>query len=247
MSENETEELNMEAIMKEGHHAEVVELGTEAFAELCKSLDRRPVFYRFVKRLFDILFSSCVIFVGIVPCLVLMLAIAADTKGTPIYSQERIGRLGHSFRIYKFRSMIVDADDVEKHLNADQLNEWRCERKVTNDPRITPLGRVLRSTSLDELPQFLNVLKGDMSLIGPRAVTIDELGNFNTADIALLLSVPQGITGAWQSGLRNAATFKNGERQRIELDYVKSAGLGMDFRIFFATFGTMFGGDRTGR
>ena len=107
--------------------------------------------------------------------------------------------------------MVADADDVEKYLDAEQLMEWKRERKVTNDPRITPLGKVLRRTSLDELPQFLNVLKGDMSLIGPRAITITELEHYG-ADVALLLSVPQGVTGAWQAGLRNEASFENGER-----------------------------------
>lgn len=101
--------------------------------------------------------------------------------------------------------------------------------------------------ALDELPQFLNVLKGDMSLIGPRAITLEELGNFAAADAAMLLSVPQGVTGAWQAGLRNDATFENGERQRIELEYARRAGLGEDVRVFLATFGAMFGKRRSGR
>lgn len=223
------------------------EPGTDEFAELCRSLDRRPFGYRFVKRAFDVVFSAAVIVVGLVPCALLSAAIAADTKGAPIYSQERVGRLGRPFRIYKFRSMVADADNVEKYLNAEQLAEWHRERKVTDDPRITRLGRVIRSTSLDELPQFLNVLKGDMSLIGPRAVTYDELGNFEPADAARLLSVPQGVTGAWQAGPRNDATFENGERQKIELAYARGASLGEDLRVFLATFGAMFGKGRTGR
>lgn len=221
--------------------------GTDGFAEACRALDRRPLGYRVTKRAFDIAFSAAVIAVGLVPCAVLSIAIAADTKGSPIYSQERVGRLGRPFRIYKFRSMVADADDVEKYLSAEQLEEWHRERKVDNDPRITGLGRVLRRTSLDELPQFLNVLRGDMSLIGPRAITSEELNNFSAADAALLLSVPQGITGAWQAGPRNEATFENGERQRIELDYARNAGFGEDVRVFLATFGAMFGSRRSGR
>lgn len=221
------------------------EPGTDEFAELCRSLDRRPLGYRFVKRAFDIAFSAVVIAVGLVPCALLSVAIAVDTKGSPIYSQERVGRLGRPFRIYKFRSMVADADDVEKYLNAEQLAEWKRERKVDDDPRITQLGRVIRSTSLDELPQFLNVLLGDMSLIGPRAITYDELSEYG-GDAALLLSVPQGVTGAWQAGPRNDATFENGERQRIELGYARGAGLGEDLCVFLATFGAMFS-RRSGR
>lgn len=220
--------------------------GMREFADVCAALDRRQLGYRFIKRLFDLVFSAVVIVVGLVPCAALCVAIAVDTKGSPIYSQERVGRLGRPFRIYKFRSMVVDADDVEKYLNDEQLLEWKRERKVTNDPRITPLGNVLRRTSLDELPQFLNVFKGDMSLIGPRAITFDELAEYGD-DAALLLSVPQGVTGAWQAGLRNEATFENGKRQRIELDYVGSASIKEDARIFLATFDAMFGKNRTGK
>lgn len=220
--------------------------GTDGFAEVCRALDGRSLGYRVAKRLFDIAFSAVVIAVGIIPCAVLSVAIAADTKGSPIYSQERVGRLGRPFRIYKFRSMVADADDVEKYLDTEQLAEWRRERKVTDDPRITPLGRVLRRTSLDELPQFLNVLAGQMSVIGPRAITLEELVHYGR-DAAVLLSVPQGVTGAWQAGPRNEATFENGERQRIELYYARNASVHEDFRVFLATFGAMFGKDRTGR
>lgn len=111
--------------------------GTNEFAELCRSLDRRPLGYRLVKRAFDVAFSAAVIVVGFVPCVLLSVAIAVDTKGSPIYSQERLGRLGRTFRIYKFRSMVADADDVEKYLDAEQLAEWRRERKVDDDPRVT--------------------------------------------------------------------------------------------------------------
>ncbi len=220
--------------------------GTDEFASLCRKLDSRSLGYRAVKRAFDIAFSAVIIAVGIVPCAVLSAVIAADTKGSPIYSQERVGRLGRPFRIFKFRTMVADADNVEKYLDAEQLMEWKRERKVTNDPRITPLGRVLRRTSLDELPQFLNVLKGDMSLIGPRAITFAELEHYG-ADVALLLSVPQGVTGAWQAGPRNEASFENGERQAIELGYARNASLGEDVRVFGSTFGAMFGKRRSGR
>ena len=220
--------------------------GTKEFAELCRSLDKRPLGYRLIKRTFDVVFSAGVVIVGFIPCALLSIAVAIDTKGSPIYSQVRVGRLGRPFRIYKFRSMVADADNVEKYLNAKQMADWERERKVDNDPRITRLGSFIRKTSLDELPQFLNVLFGELSVIGPRPITYDELSHFGD-DAAKLLSVTPGITGAWQAGPRNEASFENGERQRVELDYVNDARLKEDSRVFLATFGAMFGKKRSGR
>ncbi len=219
--------------------------GTPEFARLSRSLDTRSLGYRFFKRAFDIVFSGAVTVVGAIPCALLAVVIALDTKGSPIYTQERVGRFGKPFPIYKFRTMVADADDVEKYLSPEQLAEWRRERKVTNDPRITRLGRLLRKTSVDELPQFINVLAGQISVVGPRPVSFDELAHFG-ADAALLLSVPGGITGLWQVTTRNNATFESGERQEIELDYVCEASFRLDFRCLVGTFGAMFG-KRSGR
>ncbi len=224
----------------------IPEPGSDEFAKLCKSLDTRSLGYRFIKRTFDIAFSGCVIAGLFIPCAVLSVAIALDTKGSPLYSQVRVGKHGKPFRIYKFRSMVADADNVEKYLSSEQLAMWNRERKVDDDPRITRLGRVIRKTSVDELPQFLNVLFGQISIIGPRPITYDELNEFGD-DAALLCSVPGGITGLWQSSKRNNATFESGERQQIELEYVKNAGVSMDARCFFGTFGAMFGREKTGR
>ena len=142
--------------------------------------------------------------------------------------------------------MVSDADDVEKYFTHEQLVEWKRERKVENDPRITKLGRTLRKTSIDELPQFFNVLVGQISVIGPRPISYDELAEFGD-DAALLCSVPGGITGKWQSTKRNSATFESGERQAIELDYVRHASVREDLNVFFATFSVMFGKEKTGR
>ncbi len=176
----------------------------------------RSIIYRYAKRLFDITFSAFILVVALVPGLILATAIAIETKAWPIYSQERIGKGGHPFRIYKFRTMVSDSHNIEKYFTSEQMDAWRRERKVVDDPRITPLGRVLRSTSVDELPNFINVLKGEMSVIGPRAISFDELSNFGE-NKDLLLSVPAGITGWWQVSRRNQATFETGERQALEL------------------------------
>lgn len=218
--------------------------GSREFATECRRLDRRPSTYRLAKRVFDVAFSAFAITVGVVPCLLLAAAIALDTKGSPLYSQVRAGRNGLPFRLYKFRSMVADADNVEKYLTEEQLAAWKRERKVCDDPRVTRLGRFIRKTSLDELPQFINVLLGNISVIGPRPITYDELAEFGN-DVALLLSVEPGITGAWQCGPRNEASFDNGRRQAIELSYVRDACVRLDATIFFSTFRAMFG-RRTG-
>lgn len=223
----------------------IPEPGTEAFAELCRGLDHHSRGYRFLKRLFDIVFSLCVIVIGLIPGLLLSIAIAVDTKGSPIYLQVRVGKWGKPFRIYKFRTMVADSDDVEKYFTPEQLEVWKRERKVDNDPRVTRLGRVLRATSFDETAQFINVLLGQISVIGPRVITFDELEHFGN-EKARLLSVTPGITGMWQTGERNLATFENGLRQKIELEYVQEANVLTDVRIFFKTFGVMFS-KRTGR
>lgn len=223
------------------------ESSTGEFAEICRSFDSRSLTYRFLKRLFDIVFSAVVIAIGLVPGALLSVFVALDTKGSPIYSQERIGRLGRPFRIYKFRTMVADSDDVEKYLNPDQLEQWRLEHKVDNDPRITSLGQKLRRTSLDEVPQFLNVFAGQMSVVGPRPVVANELNALKPEDRIEMLSVTSGVTGWWQVTARNDATWENGERQRLELHYVRNASVAMDIQVFARTFSVMFGKKKTGR
>ncbi len=174
--------------------------------------------------------------------------IRIESPGSAIYAQERIGRFGRVIYVHKLRSMVADADDVEKYLDAEQLAQWNAERKVDDDPRVTRFGRFIRVTSLDELPQFWDVLRGEMSVVGPRPITREELNeHFTETERAALLSVRPGITGAWQAGPRNEATFESGERQRIELEYIRNRGFAMDARCIVGTFGAMFGRNRSGR
>lgn len=205
-------------------------------------------FYRLIKRVFDIVFSAGVSAVLAIPVAAVCAAICLESPGAPIYSQERVGRGGKPIRVLKLRSMVSDAGNVEKYLSPEQLRQWKIERKVDCDPRITRVGAFIRKTSLDELPQFLNVLIGDLSVIGPRPITRDELDqHFTSADRDELLSVRPGITGLWQATERNGATFESGLRQKIELHYVRNRCFRMDWRCFFGTFGAMFGKDKTGR
>lgn len=200
--------------------------------------------YRFTKRLFDIVFSVLVVICAFIPSLFLSIAIMIDTKGSPIYTQERVSKAGKLFKIYKFRTMVADSDNVEKYFKKDDLTIWHREHKVENDPRITRLGTLLRETSLDELPQFINVIKGEMSVVGPRPITQEELKNFGS-NVNLLLSRRPGITGWWQTQSRNQASYETGERQALELYYIENAGYAIDIRIIGNTFRAMI--HRTGK
>lgn len=131
--------------------------------------------YRFLKRLFDLVFSLCVSVVLVIPVAVVCAFICLESPGNPLYAQDRIGKGGKTIKILKLRSMVADAGDVQKYLSPEQLHQWEVERKVDDDPRITKIGQFIRKCSIDEMPQFLNVLNGDLSVIGPRPITRDEL------------------------------------------------------------------------
>ena len=192
--------------------------------------------YRFIKRTFDVVFSGVVCLVGLIPSAIVCAAIAADSPGSPIFRQERVGQDGRRIGIYKFRTMVADAHEhPERYMTPEQLAQWEREQKVDDDPRITRIGRVLRNTSLDEIPQFLNVLLGDLSVIGPRPVTQAETLEFGD-ERDEFLSVKPGITGWWQVTERNDATWENGRRQELELYYVRHASLALDLRVFAKTF-----------
>ena len=202
--------------------------------------------YRAAKRAFDIVFSLAVIAVLAVPVALLCLAIVLDSPGAPFFRQERVGLGGRRIYIWKLRSMVLDAhSNPERYMTPEQLETWRREQKLDDDPRITRVGRLLRRTSLDELPQFINVLTGDLSVIGPRPVTFEETYEFGDARDEFLSCKP-GITGWWQVTERNEATWENGERQLLELFYVRHASLALDLRIFVRTFKAMFV-ERTGK
>ncbi len=204
--------------------------------------------YRFFKRLFDLAFSLLAIVLLLIPIAVVCALISLESSGSPMYTQERIGKGGRTIKIFKLRSMVADAGDVQKYLSPEQLHQWEVERKVDNDPRITKVGQFIRKCSIDEMPQFLNVLNGDLSVIGPRPITRAELEqHFTDEEKAELLSVQPGITGLWQATDRNEATFESGLRQKIELRYVQNRCFRMDWKCFTGTFGAMFGKERTGR
>ena len=166
-------------------------------------MPRKPtgtLFYRICKRTFDIAFSAGCTAALAIPMACVYAAICVESPGCPVYTQERVGRGGRVIRVLKLRSMVSDAGDVQKYLSPEQLRQWEVERKVDDDPRITKVGQFIRKCSIDEVPQFLNVLKGDLSVIGPRPITRDELDqHFTDEEKEELLSVTPGITGLWQA------------------------------------------------
>jgi undecaprenyl-phosphate galactose phosphotransferase len=189
-----------------------------------------------IKKLFDI-FVSCFLFIILsVPMIIIAILIKINSKGPAIYSQVRIGKNDKPFKCYKFRTMYNDAETRLNRLleNSEEVrNEWNHHWKLTNDPRITKIGRLLRQTSLDELPQIFNVLKGNMSLVGPRPVTKKEIDDYYKNEAILCFGVPPGVTGLWQvSGRSNT-----GYDYRIVLDswYVRNWNLWLDIVILFKT------------
>lgn len=167
--------------------------------------------------------------------LMIVIAIAVGMTGPILFSQDRIGRNGQLFRCHKFRTMAIDAEQRLADLLANDpeaRREWDTMRKLTRDPRITPLGRFLRLSSLDELPQLINVLLGDMSAVGPRPIVPSEAIMYNHY-IRDYCRVRPGLTGLWQVSGRNGTTY----RRRVALDvyYSRNAKLAMDFKIIFKT------------
>jgi len=195
--------------------------------------------YLAVKRAFDIIFSAGVCVVLVIPVAVACIAIEIDSPGKPFFRQKRVGKDGKPIYIFKLRTMVSDAHEhPEKYMTSEQLAQWKREQKVDNDPRITRVGRFLRRTSLDELPQFINVLTGDLSVIGPRPVTIEETYEYGDARDEVLSCKP-GITGWWAVTDRNDATWANGTRQARELYYVRHASAALDLKVFARTFAAM--------
>lgn len=214
-------------------------------------MPRKPtgtLFCRICKRTFDIAFSAGCAAALAIPMACVCAAICVESPGCPVYTQERVGRGGRVIRVLKLRSMVSDAGDVQKCLSPVQLHQCEVERKVGTDPRITKVGQLIRMCSIEEVPLFLNVLKGNLSVIGPCPITRDELEqHFSEDERGGLLSVTPGITGLWQATDRNTSTFESGMRQKIELHYVRNRSFRMDWKCFNGTFGAMFGKHRTGR
>jgi undecaprenyl-phosphate galactose phosphotransferase len=188
------------------------------------------------KRCFD-LTLSLILIVGLAPVLLAIAILVRRDGGPAFYPHRRIGRGGASFNCLKFRSMVVDGDAVlQAHLaaNPSAATEWEQRRKLTVDPRVTRIGRFLRKTSLDELPQLFNVLRGEMSLVGPRPVVHDELyQHYCQSGRAAYLAVTPGITGLWQISGRSDTSYA--QRVALDIQYAGSQSLLQDGLILLRT------------
>ncbi|MFM2304972.1 MAG: hypothetical protein RLZZ135_2384 [Cyanobacteriota bacterium] len=187
------------------------------------------------KRVFDIVFSLLVLIVCAPVYLVLAMAIAYTSSGSVFYIQERVGKNYRRFGCIKFRTMIPNADRLLDQMMAeseDLRQEFSENFKLKQDPRITKIGKLLRMTNLDEFPQFINVLKGEMSVVGPRPLVPEEIERYGTA-IDRILTISPGVTGLWQVSGRNDIPYA--DRIRIDVRYVKRRNLWLDLQIVLKT------------
>lgn len=193
----------------------------------------KKFFYKSVKRSFDVMTSFCGLILLAPVFLVTAIAIKLEDGGPVIHRRYCVGKKG-TYIMYKFRSMRIDADDIEKLLSKEQLEEYRKECKVKNDPRITKVGKIIRRYSIDELPQLISVLKGDMSLVGPRPIVDFETFYYGKL-LDVVLSATPGMTGYWQVNGRSDVTYESGERQKLELYYATHQSIKLDLEILLKT------------
>lgn len=211
--------------------------------------------YLFIKRCFDFVSSFCVSLVLLLPIAILACLVMIKDRGNPFYVQTRVGQNGKELKVAKLRSMKKGADKLEDMLTEEQLAKYKKEYKLDDDPRLIGwkqpgdgkkcFGGFIRKASLDELPQIVwNIcIKGNMSVVGPRPILRDELEeNYSLEEREQLLSVKPGLTGYWQAYARNNGTYESGERQRMELYYVKNCSIGLDLKILLATVGSVLRG-----
>jgi exopolysaccharide biosynthesis polyprenyl glycosylphosphotransferase len=192
-----------------------------------------------LKRGLDVAVAGLLLCVLAPLMMIIAIAIKVTSPGPILFVQERYGRNRRRFTIYKFRSMVANAEDMLKHVEI--LNEAAGPIfKIKRDPRITPMGRILRRSSLDELPQLFNVLKGDMALVGPRPMSLRDVHRFSEASLMRRFSVVPGITGLWQVSGRSNTDFDTW--MRLDLEYIDHWSLGLDLKILLQTVPTVLAG-----
>lgn len=193
--------------------------------------------YKIVKRAFDFIVSLLLAIITLPFFIVIAIVIKLDTKGPIFFIHNRVGKRGKRLPLLKFRTMVDGAEDMIKDFSPEQKKEWEENYKLEHDPRITKVGRFLRKTSIDELPQLYNILIGQLSFVGPRPVTTDELEKYGD-NKSRVLSVVPGLTGWWACNGRSNVSYE--ERMQLELYYVEHASIGLDIKIMFKTVGVVF-------
>ncbi len=204
----------------------------EVLAEIVDYTPRRSMYRQIAKRAFDLSFLlvACIV---VVPAVAILALIVMTDGGNPFYVQRRVGKNGKTFSMLKLRSMVIDADrKLLAHLRADPCAraQWDETQKLQDDPRITRFGRLMRKTSLDELPQFWNVLMGDMSVVGPRPMMPSQRDLYPGQ---AYYAMKPGVTGFWQVGDRNNTTFA--ARARFDAAYYDQVSLGTDLMVILKT------------
>ena len=208
--------------------AQDINVSTKKYKEV---LGRRTP-YKIVKRISDVVLATIGLILLLPIFIIIGLAIKIESKGPVFFKHTRIGKNGLIFKMYKFRTMYENAEDKIKEFTPEQMKEWKENYKLTNDPRITKMGKFLRKTSLDEIPQLINILKGDLSLIGPRPIIKEELEKYKE-NKEKFLSVKPGLTGYWAANGRSNTSYE--ERIKMELYYVDNMSMKLDIKIFLKT------------
>lgn len=188
-------------------------------------------FYDLFKRIFDLVSSLCGLIVFSPLFLIIAMLIKLDSKGPAFFSHIRLGKQGEKIKVYKFRTMKPNAEELLKNLTPEQKREFQENFKLEDDPRITKIGSFLRKSSLDELPQLLNIFIGNMTVVGPSIVgkEIEKYGEYGDK----LLMVKPGLTGMWQANGRSDTTYE--ERVEMDMDYIDNRNFWLDIKIIFQT------------
>jgi lipopolysaccharide/colanic/teichoic acid biosynthesis glycosyltransferase len=201
-----------------------------------KGISEKKAVYNFFKRAIDIIGAILGLIILSPVFLIISIIIKLDSKGPAIFAHRRLGYKGEIIKVYKFRSMVTNAEELIEKLPEEQKLEFYRNFKLENDPRITKIGHFLRKTSLDELPQLLNILKGDLTIVGPRPIVEKELKMYGKYG-EKLLTVKPGLTGYWQVNGRSDTTYE--ERVQLDMDYIDKRSLLLDIVIMFKTFGAV--------
>lgn len=192
--------------------------------------------YLYLKRILDIVISIMLLIILVPLYIIIGSIIKLNSKGPIIFVHKRVGRNGKEFGLYKFRTMVNNAEELIKDFDKKQMEEYKRTYKLKDDPRITRIGKFLRRTSLDELPQIINVLKGELSIVGPRPIIEEELQKYGDKK-EKLLSVKPGLTGNWVANSNKETTYE--ERMEMELYYVDNLSFILDLKILLKTVGVI--------
>ena len=204
--------------------------------ECLRNSKQSKFIYGFIKRWFDVI-SSIIAIILLSPLyLVIAIIVKLDSHGTIIFAHERLGKYGKKIKVYKFRTMVTNAQQILKDMPDELKREFEESFKFENDPRITKVGKFLRESSLDELPQLINIIKGNMSIVGPRPIVAKEIEKYGKYGDKLLAIKP-GLTGNWQVSGRSNTTYE--QRVELDMDYIDTRSFWRDMVIILKTVGVV--------